>query len=337
MSGGRKYASGTEKALFLLSRGFCYAPGCKKRVVLKADDHGDPRVNVQIAHIRALKKGEPRYDETMTDEARNSFYNLILLCKQHHDEVDGRHSWHKYSVNLLDKWKRDREGDLMGELQDLDWITKEKLQSMMAEAIVRTRTDIMSAIDGVATVSQDTAEVLRSLVAETFDRPYLSPDDIASLEFVARVFQILPDYGGMLHESAAGLRELPDQVGLLHSSAMMLQEFMDEVPTLFQAAQILESMSSQMARLPQAAETIERAGLCDIASQFNELDGTVTRLMQASTAARDLTDMEQITQAMEEASENLFQQQRWSYFRWGFAVGVFLVVAILVLAIFVVK
>ena len=127
-------------------------------------------------------------------------------------------------------------------------------------------------------------------------------------------------------------------MGLLHSSAMMLQRFMDEAgPQLSDAANILHDMSSQMSCLPQAAEPIKRAGLCDIASQFNDLDSTVTRLMQASTAARDLTDMEQITQAMEEEATNLLQQQRWHYFRWGLAVGVFFVVAILVLAIFVVR
>ena len=53
-----------------LSNGTCYRPECSEPVVRFINN--DPRVNVQIAHIRAAEPGGARYDANMTDEARRS-------------------------------------------------------------------------------------------------------------------------------------------------------------------------------------------------------------------------------------------------------------------------
>jgi len=66
MAGVRKHISAaTEAALWVLSTGRCYAPGCGSQVVVEVRP-GVLRKNAQIAHIRGVRR--PRYDPTLTAE-----------------------------------------------------------------------------------------------------------------------------------------------------------------------------------------------------------------------------------------------------------------------------
>lgn len=175
----RTYAPTTREALFLLSRGNCYAPGCKKRVMEK---DGDQWIALaEVAHIHGLNKGSRRFDESIPVPERNSFRNLLLLCSKHHKLVDGARTWLNYPKTTLKKWKEEREGDLSDELGQVDWITPDNLRDIMADAIEDTERRILDAIDGITTISGETLTLLKVLVAETLKLPYLSPDDIASL------------------------------------------------------------------------------------------------------------------------------------------------------------
>ena len=72
MPGPRDYLTGTRHALFVLSQGACYYPGCSRQVISWIDD-GTPAVDTQIAHIRGAFPGSPRFDPAMDDEERRSF------------------------------------------------------------------------------------------------------------------------------------------------------------------------------------------------------------------------------------------------------------------------
>jgi hypothetical protein len=140
----RYYASGVREALFLLSRGRCYEPGCQVGVLRQVD--GDPIVNVHIAHICAHSKDGPRFREMPLKE-RDSFNNLILLCKAHHTPVDRKSNEKKYPEELLRRWKSDREGNFAVQLSGLDGLDEEKLQEMMADAVTETKREITDAVD----------------------------------------------------------------------------------------------------------------------------------------------------------------------------------------------
>jgi len=75
----RTYAPTTREALFLLSRGNCYAPGCKNRIIEWAGGRWVSRADV--AHIHGLNKRSRRYDESIPVPDRNNFKNLLLLCR----------------------------------------------------------------------------------------------------------------------------------------------------------------------------------------------------------------------------------------------------------------
>lgn len=92
--------------MFALSKGTCYFPDCKKRVVEEAA--GLQLVAVEIAHIRGAKEGSARYDPTMSDTERAAFNNLMLMCSIHHKLIDGQKSG-EYPVELLEQWKTDHE------------------------------------------------------------------------------------------------------------------------------------------------------------------------------------------------------------------------------------
>jgi len=97
--------------------------------------HGLPNgINVQIAHIHAVEPGGARYDANMTDEARRSFPNLILLCKPCHDLVD-KAAVEQYPPEVLERWKTEREAVGMAGLRALGGITEDRLQELITEAV----------------------------------------------------------------------------------------------------------------------------------------------------------------------------------------------------------
>jgi len=56
------------------------------------------------AHIRAASVGGPRYDATMSSEARKAIENGIWLCRSCADLVDADAA--RFTVEILERWKR---------------------------------------------------------------------------------------------------------------------------------------------------------------------------------------------------------------------------------------
>jgi hypothetical protein len=67
-------------ALWTVSNGRCYAPDCVMPVVLEVRP-GVYQKNAQVAHIYGIRPGTPRYRPDMPARERDSFANLLLLCK----------------------------------------------------------------------------------------------------------------------------------------------------------------------------------------------------------------------------------------------------------------
>lgn len=74
----------TIKTLFAVSCNRCAFPGCDLRLT----DPSWNGVKADIAHIRGEQPGASRYAPEMTDDERNSIDNLMLLCPNHHREID---------------------------------------------------------------------------------------------------------------------------------------------------------------------------------------------------------------------------------------------------------
>lgn len=102
-SNARNYSTLTIKRLFALSGNRCAFPGCP--VVFTNPDDSINYSN--ICHIEDAEEGG-RYNESMTDEQRAAFENLILLCPNHHIETN---DVTKYPVDVLTGIKRNHESN----------------------------------------------------------------------------------------------------------------------------------------------------------------------------------------------------------------------------------
>ncbi|MGJ8760760.1 MAG: hypothetical protein ACSHXA_09455 [Polaribacter sp.] len=99
--GPRDYKISEIKRLFALSKNQCSEPSCINHLIGE-DGH---TVIGKICHIEAAKEGGPRFRETMNDEERRSYDNLILLCDEHHQIIDNKTNENEFSVTLLQNWK----------------------------------------------------------------------------------------------------------------------------------------------------------------------------------------------------------------------------------------
>jgi hypothetical protein len=89
------------KRLFALSGNRCAFPRCQAAIAEGTSLIGE------ICHIKADKPSGPRYDKTQTDEKRQSFDNLILMCANHHKVIDDDEE--SYPAERLWKLKADHE------------------------------------------------------------------------------------------------------------------------------------------------------------------------------------------------------------------------------------
>jgi hypothetical protein len=81
----------------------CSFPGCRRDLLW----HESATLQGEIAHIVALSLGGPRGQDDLPAAERDRFENLLLLCPNHHAEVDG--NTQQWSVERLRKVKSDHE------------------------------------------------------------------------------------------------------------------------------------------------------------------------------------------------------------------------------------
>lgn len=101
----RRYTNQTLKILFG-SSSVCAFPGCKIPIIDLGAGGDVDLVTAQVCHIHAISPDGPRWKVGLTEKYLNSPENLILLCRNHHAEVDCRHA--KYSAESLKRWKQDQ-------------------------------------------------------------------------------------------------------------------------------------------------------------------------------------------------------------------------------------
>jgi hypothetical protein len=88
----------TVKKLFALSGNICAYPDCQLPIVERAGT-----VTGEICHIKARHAGGPRFDPAQSEEDRQAFANLILLCRHHHKVIDSEPEL--YTVDVLTEMK----------------------------------------------------------------------------------------------------------------------------------------------------------------------------------------------------------------------------------------
>jgi hypothetical protein len=170
----RDITAATEAALWALSNGRCYAPQCPFPVVFEVRS-GVYRKNAQVAHIYGVRPGAARFDETVPDEERDAFTNLLLLCLPHHNEVDDKKAGEKfYPPDTLRKWKRDHEGTNGPALAALGRIDEERLTELLlvvfAPPLERLQR-IADQLEKTGTLNAETVGQLQQIIEVMKDSP----------------------------------------------------------------------------------------------------------------------------------------------------------------------
>ncbi|MEV5786479.1 hypothetical protein AB0L42_36610 [Streptomyces sp. NPDC052287] len=98
--------AGTTRDLLLFSGNQCAYPKCAQRLMTE-----DGAWVGELAHIRGAEPESARYDEAFArdKDALRADDNLILLCRNHHREVDDQRTRDLYSVTDLQQIKRAHE------------------------------------------------------------------------------------------------------------------------------------------------------------------------------------------------------------------------------------
>lgn len=121
----RRYKEDVIRKLQILSGNQCAFPTCKQSL-LEADD-ADTYVG-QICHIKAESPKGPRYDPDQTEEERNGFENLLIMCGTHHTVIDRNAK--KYTVEVLVKIKHDHEVQFRGDADANEGVVEKLLEAI---------------------------------------------------------------------------------------------------------------------------------------------------------------------------------------------------------------
>ncbi len=133
----------TIKTLFALSCNRCSYPGCDLAL---ADDQWRG-VRADIAHIRGERPGAPRYAPEMTDEDRDAVDNLMLMCPNHHREID-RLRPQDWPAERLIAVKLDHEKVCNENRRWRDSVTDSQLEDFANLLILQTASDEPDAAAG---------------------------------------------------------------------------------------------------------------------------------------------------------------------------------------------
>ena len=95
----------TQKMLWGRAANRCVI--CRNELVMDASETDDESVVGEACHIVASSHDGPRGDSPLTQEQRDKYANLILLCNVHHKQIDDQYV--AFSVERLNTLKRTHE------------------------------------------------------------------------------------------------------------------------------------------------------------------------------------------------------------------------------------
>ena len=240
MAGNRTHIpAATEAALWALSNGRCYAPGCPFPVVWEVRP-GVYRKNAQIAHIRGVRA--PRHDPSLTPEECAAFSNLLILCLPHHGEVDDKKTGEKfYPAELLTEWKTGHEGSNGPALAALGSIDEDRLTELLLDVFtppVERLQQIADQLEETGALNADTVTQLRQVVAVMTSTP--AGPDTRTAALLAQAADIFSTHAFQC--AAASLGQAAD---ILPAYDRTLQT---RITQLQQAAEIISAAADNLRR-----------------------------------------------------------------------------------------
>lgn len=107
----------TKRIIIFRSGGTCSYPGCGKLLIGPGKNANETITIGECAHIYAAAGQGPRANANMSTKQLKSPENGILLCSQHHTEIDQNPT--KYPAELLIQYKAKHEFDVSMQIGDI--------------------------------------------------------------------------------------------------------------------------------------------------------------------------------------------------------------------------
>jgi len=192
----------------------------------------------------------------------------------------------QYPVELLRRWKSDRETPRQAALRGLQSLTEEKLQSLISEAFTEHDTQIKDTLGRLEENDQEAAGVLRELLAELTELrnrgSVLDADLVGQLDSAAQMLGHLQDTAGWLQDASQRLSHLPDTAGWLHDASRNLGHLQDTASALQDASERLGHLQDTAGTLLAGAQALGRI------PDLGELASLIDRLESAATSLRNI-------------------------------------------------
>lgn len=212
-------------ALWTVSNGQCYAPGCPFPLVLETRP-GVYKKNSQVAHIYGVKPGAARYRPDMSASERDSFANLLLLCLGHHEEVDDDEDL--YPPETLKKWKEDHEGAAHSTLNRLASVNPDALMKYLtkiAEPPLNRLEAITRRLEETGDVTADTVNELKQIAAAmSATTAGIDAHTALSLSYAAEVLDT-NSFSSTARDLAHAAETLPRIVQEMNRTAATITQF----------------------------------------------------------------------------------------------------------------
>ena len=97
------------KILWSASGGLCAFPECRERLTYSEAGDLAPYTLGEMAHICGDQAGANRHDAGQTQQQRDDYQNLILLCPTHHALIDRPENEQRFPSELLHQFKAAHE------------------------------------------------------------------------------------------------------------------------------------------------------------------------------------------------------------------------------------
>jgi hypothetical protein len=104
----------THKLLWGRSGNRCAFEDCRHELIADETETDDESIIGEEAHIVASSPDGPRGESILSEEDRDKYDNLVLLCRKHHKIIDDQFNF--YSVEKLKKIKKRHEAWIKGSL-----------------------------------------------------------------------------------------------------------------------------------------------------------------------------------------------------------------------------
>jgi hypothetical protein len=151
-----------------------------------------------------------------------------------------------YTIDLLERWKTDRESGQYEALRGLRDVTEDRLLELITQAQKDRDQEFTRVLSRLENSDREAAALLREL-----------RDELAQ---VRRSGQVLdPDAASLLSSAAHDLRGLMDSASVLESAARDLRGLADSASLLSDAASDLRNLPDHAQMIALAARDLQRA------------------------------------------------------------------------------